>query len=127
MATRLYSCEEIERFVEEYLEAPRGTKKAWLDRHRPDFSRRQFEKWRRAYLAGDLAEGRVPRGPLETPRKVMSAQHKLKKLEKSAAAERAAYEEKIAKLETEIQTLRDGNIAMGKAFGLLQQMSQEPE
>ncbi|MGB3698807.1 MAG: hypothetical protein WBA05_15385 [Gordonia sp. (in: high G+C Gram-positive bacteria)] len=117
------SVAEIELLVEEYLDLPRGTKYAWLEEK--GFTQHVFDKWRRAYLGGDLAQGLVPRKGSHTPRAVKSATRKLRELERSSAAERAAFEKQIEKMKVEIAMLHEGNIAMGKAFGLLQQMSQE--
>lgn len=117
-----YSIAEIEKLVEEYLDLPRGSKTAWLEEK--DLTEYRFHQWRRAYLDGDLERGLIPRGRPQSASMVKSAQQKLRALEKSSAAERAAYEKKLEMMQSEIEILTNGSIALGKALGLLQQISQ---
>ncbi|MGB3301238.1 hypothetical protein [Gordonia sp. (in: high G+C Gram-positive bacteria)] len=116
-----YSVAEIEKLVEEYLDLPRGTKKAWLqEKGLTDY---RFNQWRRAYLDGDLERGLIPRGRPQSASVVKSAQQKLRALEKSVIAERAAYEKQLEALRAENEILTEGSIALGKALGLLQKIS----
>lgn len=116
-----FTTEEITAYVEEYLDLPHGRKHVWLE-GKP-FSLWQMRRWRRAYLAGDLERGLVPRvhaNHREAARRARAAEEEL-------AAERSRYVAELARRDEQIAILEAGNVALGKAIGLLHRMPrQEP-
>jgi hypothetical protein len=117
-----FTTEEIRQFVQEYLDLPHGQKKAWLQGKA--FTADQFRRWRAAYLAGDLDRGLVPRSAGGRQQGVFA---RARAVEQELAAERAKHAAELARRDEQIATLEAGNVALGKAIGLLQiRQQQEP-
>lgn len=112
-----YTDEEVREFVYEYERQPWGTRQAWLDSQ--GVTRDRFRRWRDAVFDGDLDRGLIPRegSPMTTSpdrRKFAKAREK-----DNAEAER---------LRARVRELEATNEALGKAIGLLHQLSeQEPD
>lgn len=116
-----FTTAEIREFVHEYQLQPHGQKGPWLREHAVSYA--QLMKWRKAVFGGDLDRGLVPRHArgMTLPPKQRT------ELAKQRAAERAAHQAETEKLHARIRELEETNAALGKAIGLLHQMSeQEP-
>ena len=112
---------EIREFVHEYQLQPHGTKGAWLAAR--DVSYERLRRWRDAVFEGDLDRGLIPRegGVVTVPPEKRTG------IERQRARERAAQEAEVARLTARVRELEQTNEALGKAIGLLHQMSeQEP-
>ena len=128
-----FTADEIARFVRAYLELPYGTKTAWL-KEQP-FSKSQFWRWRDAYLSGDLERGLVPRSRSSQNAglaKAKAAEEELVRVQQAAREQIdalvRAHELELVERDAQIKMLKAGNVALGKAIGLLQNLSlQEPE
>ena len=126
-----FTAEEIAGFVRAYLSVPYGSKGAWL-REQP-FSRDQMYRWREAYLSGDLERGLVPRersskeGWPSGLVRAKAAEEELvrvqEKARKDMAALRRDHELEMAKKDAQITMLEEGTKTLGKAIGLLQNLS----
>lgn len=117
-----FTVEQIREFVHEYQVQPHGHRLSWLAGQ--DVSYDQLRRWRLAVFEGDLDRGLIPRhgSAMTIPPSQQTS------LEKQRARERAAYEVEVARLQARVKELEDTNAALGKAIGLLHQMSeQEPE
>ena len=117
-----YTREEIREYVHEYHLQAHGTKLAWLDRQ--SFSRDQFKRWRKALFEGDLDRNLIPRehGGMTRTRGEWTA------FEKARAKEIAEHETEVEQLKERIHELEGTNEALGKAIGLLHELSgQEPD
>ena len=117
-----FTATEIREFVHEYYLLPHGTKAAWLERQ--PFTERQFRRWRKTLLEGDLDRNLIPRehGGMTRSRGEWSA------FEKARAKEIAEHEAQVAQLTARIRELEGTNDALGKAIGLLHELSeQEPD
>lgn len=127
-----FSSEEIKGYVWEYLDLPQGSKEGWLE-GKP-FTRAQFRRWRRAFISGDMERGLVPRSSSrvsDMTRRAFDAERALEteraRHEKELKAVEVAHAAQLACRDEQIRMLEAGNLALGKAFGLLQQMrDQEP-
>lgn len=116
-----FTAGEIRELVHEYQLQPHGQKGSWLAAR--GVTRRRLERWRSAVFEGDLDRGLIPRdgGGVTIPPGKRTA------LERQRAAERAAHEAEVAGLTARVRELEQTNEALGKAIGLLHQMSeQEP-
>ena len=114
--------EEIREFVHRYETEPYGRKAVWLEAQGVSYGR--LRRWRSAVYDGDLDRGLVPRdsGAVSS---VPPA--KRTAIERQRARERAAQEAEVARLHARVRELEQANEALGKAIGLLHQMSeQEP-
>lgn len=112
---------EIRQFVHEYQLQPHGRKASWLNERGVSYGR--FRRWRSMVYRGDLDRGLVPRqaGLMDMPPERMTS------LERERAAEKAAHDTEVARLNARVQELEQTNEALGKAIGLLHAMSdQEP-
>jgi hypothetical protein len=111
--------EEVRELVHEYELVRHGHKGAWLAGRglKADWIRR----WRNAVYEGDLDRGLIPRegSPMTVPPRRRTA------LEKARAAERAAQEAELAKLNARVRELEETNAALGKAIGLLHAMNEQ--
>ncbi|MFL0712125.1 MAG: hypothetical protein ACJLS2_05245 [Microcella pacifica] len=117
-----FTSEEIREFVNQYEIQPYGQKAIWLAGQQVSYHR--FRRWRSAVFGGDLDRGLIPRqsGRMGIPSEKRTA------LERQRAAERAASEAEVAKLNARVRELEQTNEALGKAIGLLHQLSeQEPD
>jgi DNA-binding transcriptional MerR regulator len=117
-----FTAEEIREFVAEYHRQPHGRKGTWLAAQAVTPAR--FRRWRETVFEGDLERGLIPRegGPVTTPPGKRTA------LERQRAREKAEHERQLARLEARVAELEEVNAALGKAIGLLHQMSeQEPD
>lgn len=128
-----FSSEEIRGYVCEYLDLPQGSKGLWLE-DKP-FSKWQLRQWRKALIGGDLERGLVPRSSgsvSNVMKRAIDADRALEveraRHEEELKAVEASHAEQLARRDEQIRILEAGNIALGKAFGLLQQIrDQEPE
>src|SRR5699024_10611564 len=116
-----YTTGEIREYVQAYDLVPHGQKGAWLARQ--PFSRHQMQRWRMMVFEGDLQRGLVPRkaggGTLSRGERSALAQDR--------AREKAEHEAQIQRLQARVDELEGVNEALGKAIGLLHEMSeQEP-
>lgn len=108
--------------VEGYLGVPHGLKGVWLAER--GISRCVMQAWRRAYLFGDLERGLVPR---DTAGMDPSDSRAVRRLEAQLAAERQARAREKAAHEAEVARLEAMNAALGKAIGLLHDLSAKQE
>ena len=116
-----FTVDEVREFVHQYGLQPHGQKRAWLTSQGVSYS--CLERWRSAVFDGDLDRGLVPRegGVVTVP------PTKRNGIEKLRAVERAAHEAEVARLSARVRELEQTNEALGKAIGLLHQLSeQEP-
>lgn len=117
-----FTAEQIREFVHQYEVQPYGQRLSWLAGQ--DVSYDQLRRWRLAVFEGDLDRGLIPRhgSAMTIPPSQRTS------LEKQRARERAAHEAEIARLQARVKELEDTNDALGKAIGLLHQLSeQEPD
>lgn len=121
MGKRL-SREKRAELIEQYMALPRSQKRAWIKERGLTFS--QMSNWRKAYIFGDLAEGRIPRDTmpmeLEMSARLADLQRRLGREMDARLAERKAHEEEVARL----QAMND---ALGKAIGLLHERNAKQE
>jgi len=112
-----YTDDEVRNLVYEYERQPWGTKLGWLDAK--GVSRERFRRWRNAVFDGDLDRGLIPReGSL------MSSP----KSRRRAASQHGVQSAENERLQARIRELEATNEALGKAIGLLHQLSeQEPD
>lgn len=117
-----YSAEEIGDFVRAYESQPYGTKLSWLADQ--GVSHGRLRRWTEAVHFGDVLRGMVPRDDVH-----VSESQGIRRLQsKAVAAERAAHAAQLAALQARVNELEAVNDALGKAIGLLHQMSeQEPD
>lgn len=117
-----FTAEEIREFVHQYEVQPYGHRLSWLAEQEVTYDR--LRRWRSAVFEGDLDRGLIPRhGSAVT---IPPSQRTV--LEKQRARERAAHEAEVARLQARVKELEDTNAALGKAIGLLHQLSeQEPD
>lgn len=116
-----FTAEEIREFVLEYQALPQGQKGRWLAGRGVPYER--LRRWRAAVFEGDLDRALIPRegSPMTVPPSNRTA------IARARAAERAAHDAEVAKLNARVRELERTNEALGKAIGLLHQMSeQEP-
>ncbi|MDP9820647.1 hypothetical protein J2S59_001229 [Nocardioides massiliensis] len=116
-----FTTEQIREFVHQYEIQPHGQKAIWLKSQRVSYDR--LRRWRSAVFDGDLDRGLIPRdgGLVTVPPEKRTG------IEKQRARERAAQEAELARLNARVCELEQTNEALGKAIGLLHQMSeQEP-
>lgn len=117
-----YTDEEIRALVHEYGLVPHGGKSAWLVER--GVSRRRMERWRSAVYDGDLARGLIPTEQGGAPGMPASARTAL---ERARAREIAEHRAEVERLQRRIGELEAANDVLGKAIGLLHEMSgQEP-
>lgn len=117
-----FTTQEIREFVHEYLVQPHGQKAVWLSGRGVSYDR--LRRWRLAVFEGDLDRGLIPRegSAMAVPPGERSA------VERQRAREHAAHEAEVARLNDRVRELEETNTALGKAIGLLHQMSeQEPD
>lgn len=116
-----FTREQIREFVHHYGLQPHGQKAFWLQRQGVSYDR--LRRWRSAVFEGDLDRGLIPRdsGGVTVPADKRTG------IERQRARERAAHEAEVARLSARVRELEQTNEALGKAIGLLHQMSdQEP-
>lgn len=116
-----FTAEEIREFVLEYQAQPQGRKGPWLLERGVPYER--LRRWRSAVFEGDLDRALIPRegSPMTVPPSSRTS------IARARAAERAAHDVEVAKLNARVRELEQTNEALGKAIGLLHQMSeQEP-
>lgn len=113
---------EIRELVLEYQALRHGGKGAWLAER--GITSKRMERWRAAVFEGDLDRGLIPREGMG----MTVPPHKRTSIARIRAAEIAAHEVEVEKLNARIRELEDTNGALGKAIGLLHSMSeQEPD
>ena len=116
-----FTTEQIREFVHRYELTPHGQKAVWLAHQGVSYDR--LRRWRSAVFDGDLDRGLIPRegGVVTVPPEKRTG------IERQRARERAAQEAEVARLTARVRELEQTNEALGKAIGLLHQMSeQEP-
>ena len=123
-----FTAEELAGFVREYEAQPYGQKGSWLAAQ--PFTRDQMRRWRRAYFDGDLDKGLVPRqcssgaGVLA---RAKAAEEELDRVREQTRQEladlRASHQVELADRDAQIKMLEAGNVTLGKAIGLLQNLS----
>ena len=106
-----FTAEEIREFVHEYQVLPQGQKGPWLAAR--GVSPWRLRRWREAVFEGDLDRGLVPRegSPMTVPPGKRTA------LERQRAAERAAHEAEVARLNERIRELGKPTIPWEKLSG----------
>ena len=112
-----YTREEIREFMHEYYLQPPETKTVWLAaRQVPDG---MLRRWRKLVFEGDLDRNLIPRdhGGMARTSGERSA------LEKARAKEIAKHQSEVEKLKKRIAELEGTNSALGKAIGLLHELS----
>ena len=117
-----FTREEIREFMHEYYLQPHGTRKEWLAS--TSVSDWTFRRWRTMLVQGDIERGLIPRehGGMVPTNRELSA------FEKARAKEMAAHRAEVEKLQKRVQELEDTNSALGKAIGLLHELSvPEPD
>lgn len=117
IAIQGYTREEIRDFMHEYYLQPHGTKAAWLvARQVPDGTLR---RWRKLVYEGDLDRNLIPRdhGSMARTSGERSA------LERARAQEIAKHQSEVDELKKRITELEGTNSALGKAIGLLHELS----
>lgn len=121
-----YTIEQIREIVYEYDRQPHGTKTAWRKEH--GYTEGYMRRWRHAVYDGDLARGLIPRQDgnmtrTSEPQRRAAAQHKDGQLKRIAQ-----LESRISELEAMNSSLETANDALGKAIGLLHEISApEPD
>lgn len=116
-----FTADEIREFVLEYQALPQGRKGPWLTARGVPYER--LRRWRAAVFEGDLDRALIPRegSPMTIPPSNRTS------IARARAAERAAHDAEVVKLNARVRELEQTNEALGKAIGLLHQMSeQEP-
>jgi len=116
-----FTADEIREFVLEYQALPQGRKGPWLSARGVPYER--LRRWRAAVFEGDLDRALIPRegSPMTIPPSNRTS------IARARAAERAAHDAEVAKLNARVRELEQTNETLGKAIGLLHQMSeQEP-
>lgn len=116
-----YTVADVREFVHEYEVQPHGTRAAWLAARGVSYGR--LRRWRVAVFEGDLDRGLIPRegSAMTVPAGRRTA------VERQRAAERAAHEAEVARLNARVRELEEANAVLGKAIGLLHRMNeQEP-
>lgn len=117
-----FTTAEIRELVHEYQLQPHGQKAIWLRERGLTYA--NLIKWRKAVFGGNLDRGLVPR----QARGMTLPPKQRTELEKQRAAERATHKAETEKLNARIRELEETNAALGKAIGLLHQMSErEPD
>lgn len=113
-----FTAAEICELVFEYQGLAHGRKAGWLVEHR--ISGRQMRRWRASLFEGDLDRGLVPRegGRVTVPPGKRTAVARMR------AAEQAAHDIEVDRLNARIRELEETNDALGKAIGLLHEMSE---
>lgn len=112
-----YTDGEVRTYVYEYERQPWGTKQSWLQAQ--GIGRDRFRRWRSAVFDGDLDHGLVPRegSPMTSP-------NTRRRIAKQQGRDDAENEQ----LKARVRELEQTNEALGKAIGLLHQLSeQEPD
>lgn len=123
-----FTAEEIVGFVRAYEQVPHGFKGVWLKEQ--SFSVDQFRRWRRAYDAGDLERGLVPRqmpSRAASAKRARIAEDEVERVRAEARMEieelKAAHLVELASRDAQITMLEAGNVTLGKAIGLLQNLN----
>ena len=113
-----FTAAEICELVFEYQGLAHGGKAVWLIEH--GISGRQMRRWRGSLFEGDLDRGLIPRegGVVTVPPRKRTAVARMR------AAEQAAHEIEVDRLNARIGELEEANDALGKAIGLLHARSE---
>ncbi|OBF84888.1 hypothetical protein A5791_23770 [Mycobacterium sp. 852002-51163_SCH5372311] len=113
-----FTSAEICELVFEYQGLSHGRKAGWLVEH--GISARQMWRWRDSLFEGDLDKGLIPRegGLVTVPPAKRTAVARMR------AAEQAAHQIEVERLNARICELEEANDALGKAIGLLHEMSE---
>jgi hypothetical protein len=117
-----YTRDEIRELVHEYHLQPYGTKKIWLAKQ--SMTEWTFRRWRKLVFEGDLDRNLLPRehGGMARTNGELSA------FEIARAKEIAEHQSEVEQLKSRIRELEGTNTALGKAIGLLHELSvPEPD
>ena len=117
-----FTTEQIRELVDLYELQPYGRKAVWLEGQGVSYDR--LRRWQLAVFDGDLDRGLIPRegGVVTVP------PDKRTSIARERVKERAKQEAELARLNARVRELEETNAALGKAIGLLHQMSeQEPD
>lgn len=117
-----YTRDEIRELVHEYHLQPYGMKKIWLAKQ--SMTEWTFRRWRKLVFEGDLDRNLLPRehGGMARTNGELSA------FEKARAKEIAEHQSEVEQLKSRIRELEGTNTALGKAIGLLHELSvPEPD
>lgn len=117
-----FTRDEIREMVHQYHLQPYGTKKTWLAKQ--SMTEWTFRRWRKLVFEGDLDRNLLPRehGGMARTNGELSA------FEKARAKEIAEHQSEVEQLKSRIRELEGTNTALGKAIGLLHELSvPEPE
>ncbi len=120
--TQGFTRDEIREMVHEYHLQPYGTKRAWLATQ--SVTEWSFRRWRKMVFEGDLDRNLLPRehGGMARTNGELSA------FEKARAKEIAEHQSEVEQLKGRIRELEGTNTALGKAIGLLHELSvPEPD
>jgi hypothetical protein len=120
--TQGFTRDEIREMVHEYHLQPYGTKGAWLASQ--SVTEWSFRRWRKMVFEGDLDRNLIPRehGGMVRTNGEWSA------FEKARAREIAEHQSEVEQLKGRIRELEGTNTALGKAIGLLHELSApEPD
>jgi hypothetical protein len=115
--TQGFTRDEIRELVHEYHLQPYGTKKTWLASQ--SVTEWSFRRWRKTLFEGDLDRNLIPRehGGMTRTNGEWSA------FEKARAREIAEHQSEVEQLKDRIRELEGTNSALGKAIGLLHELS----
>jgi len=119
---RGFTTGEIREYVHQHELQPHGTRAAWLAA--APFTRHQLYRWRKMVFEGDLDRNLVPRehGGMTRSPSEWSA------FERRRAKEIADHQAEVDKLNARIHELEGTNDVLGKAIGLLHELSvPEPD
>jgi len=117
-----FSVDEVVELVHEFEVQRYGTRGVWLAER--GIAKSRMYRWRQAVFSGDLDRGLIPRqgSSMDVP------PGKRRALAASRAKEIAAHDAEVARLQARVKELEEVNDALGKAIGLLHQLSeQEPD
>lgn len=115
-----YTNDQVREFVYEYDRQPYGTTGTWLAR--TEVSPTVLRRWRSAVYDGDIDKGLVPRNTGGV--KSSDPQRRAVASRQEAEARRIAeLEKQVAELQASNSKLEATNDALGKAIGLLHEIS----
>ncbi|MCI1747374.1 MAG: hypothetical protein LKI24_04245 [Acidipropionibacterium sp.] len=115
-----FTAQQVREFVDAYEQAPYGTKAAWLTDN--GLTRHQIARFRAAVFSGDLERHLIPREGVPMTTQARTRQHEARNGQTPSAQIRA-QQARIDILEADLAREREISDALGKAIGLLQQIS----
>lgn len=118
-----YTNDEIRELVYHYDRQPYGTKGTWVQAH--NLSRSTLNRWRAAVYDGNLDHGLVPRDTRTMDSSSPAARRAIARHQHDKDRRIAELEKRIAELEESNKTFQRSNDALGKAIGLLHEISAQ--